>query len=119
MRVQNPRGLAEVLLAEDKGWSSGEVGNLLATGYNTEVQLARAVPVHVTYFTAMASSDGHVQYYPDIYGLDGATTSALEGKPVRLSVPQEADTDTLAEQQSTTSHPTGGLNDLFSILLGF
>ena len=32
MRVKNPRRLAEVLLAEDKGWSSSQVGSAIAGG---------------------------------------------------------------------------------------
>jgi len=119
MRVQDPRRLAEILLGEDKGWGSSEIGNLLATGYNSEVELTRAIPVHVTYFTAVARNDGTVQYYPDVYGIDGPTAAGLEGRPVRLPVPRDTDAESLADQQPTKPRHGGGIDDLFSILLGF
>ncbi len=58
IRVHNPGRLAELLLAEDKGWSVGHVRGLLAQGNNNEVPLQRQIPVHVTYFTAVAGEDG-------------------------------------------------------------
>ena len=56
MRVHEPRRLAEVLLAEDKGWSEAKVGSLLNSG--GEVQLDKHIPVHVTYFTARVDDKG-------------------------------------------------------------
>jgi L,D-transpeptidase YcbB len=93
IRVQNPRRLAEVLLAEDKGWSASQVGGLLAdrdSNYNKEVRLTRKVPVHVTYFTAVADDNGTVRYFADIYGHDERVTAALEGRTARLEVVAEA-----------------------------
>jgi murein L,D-transpeptidase YcbB/YkuD len=119
MRVQNPRRLAEILLGEDKGWSTSEIGNLLATGYNTEIELTRKFPVHVTYFTAIAGEDGRVQFFGDVYGHDNLIASALDGKPLRSSVAFDAEPERPAARRPTTSRPAGGLDDLFSILLGF
>ena len=82
MRVQNPERLAELILAEDKGWSPEQVRGLLAQGYNNEVQLAHEIPVHVTYFTAVAGEGGQVSYYADIYGYDGRMAAALGGRPL-------------------------------------
>jgi murein L,D-transpeptidase YcbB/YkuD len=82
MRVQNPMRLAEVLLAHDKGWSKGEVQEAERRG--ADVTLTTTIPVHVTYFTAVAEPNGDVRYLPDIYGLDGRVASAIEGAPVRL-----------------------------------
>jgi murein L,D-transpeptidase YcbB/YkuD len=84
MRVQNPGRLAEVLLAEDKGWSSAYVQGLLAQGYNNEVTLEKQIPVHVTYFTAVANEDGTVQHFGDVYGHDNRLTAALAGRPLPL-----------------------------------
>ena len=82
MRVQNPGRLAEIILAEDKGWPAEHVRGLLAQGYNNEVQLTREIPVHVSYFTAVAGESGQVSYYNDIYGYDGRMAAALGGKPL-------------------------------------
>ena len=82
IRVHNPGRLAELLLAEDKGWPAEQVRGLLAQGNNNEVQLQRQIPVHVTYFTAVAGEDGHVNYFADVYGHDNRVLAALGGRPL-------------------------------------
>ncbi len=82
MRVQNPGRLAEILLAEDKGWSAEQVRDLMARGGNNEITLSSQIPVHVTYFTAVAGDDGHVKFHADIYGHDKRLIAALAGKPL-------------------------------------
>jgi hypothetical protein len=82
IRVHNPGKLAELLLAEDKGWPAEQVRGLLAQGYNNEVPLQRQIPVHVTYFTAVVGEDGQVSYFSDIYGHDNRVLAALGGKPL-------------------------------------
>ena len=77
-----PGRLAEILLAEDKGWSAEQVRGLLAQGGNNEVQLTKQIPVHVTYFTAVAGDGGQVSYFGDIYGHDSRMAAALGGKPL-------------------------------------
>ena len=84
MRVQNPGRLAEILLAEDKGWSAEHVRDLMARGGNNEVTLATQIPVHLTYFTAVAGDDGHVKFHADIYGHDRRLIAALAGRPMPL-----------------------------------
>jgi L,D-transpeptidase YcbB len=84
IRVQNPGRLAEILLEEDKGWSATHVRGLLAQGYNNEVTLDRQIPVHVTYFTAVAGEDGQVHHLGDIYGHDNRLSVALAGRPLPL-----------------------------------
>jgi len=88
MRVQNPVRLATVLLAHDRGWSATEVEGYVRRG--GEIALNKPIPVHVTYFTAVADAAGKVQYFPDIYGLDERVTSALEGARVSLAPSPEA-----------------------------
>ncbi len=123
MRVQNPRRLAEVLLAEDKGWSSAQVGHAIAGGSTQEVTLAKQIPVHVTYFTAVVDDDGRLKTYGDIYGHDSRISSALEGRPIRLIA--QADPSARAEREVRrsavkASRPSndGGLATLFSGLFG-
>jgi L,D-transpeptidase YcbB len=84
MRVQNPGRLAEILLGEDKGWSAEQVRDLMARGGNNEITLSTQIPVHVTYFTAVAGDDGHVKFHADIYGHDRRLSAALAGKPLPL-----------------------------------
>jgi murein L,D-transpeptidase YcbB/YkuD len=84
IRVHNPGRLAEILLEEDKGWSAAYVRGLLAQGYNNEVTLEKQIPVHVTYFTAVANEDGTVQHLGDVYGHDNRLSAALAGRLLPL-----------------------------------
>jgi murein L,D-transpeptidase YcbB/YkuD len=98
MRVQNPMRLAEVLLAHDKGWSRDEVEDYERRG--GEVTLSTPIPVHVTYFTAVAEESGDVRYFPDLYGLDGRVASALEGERVDVAASAEPRTTPVASTSS-------------------
>jgi L,D-transpeptidase YcbB len=69
MRVADSRRLAAVLLAQDKGWSEQQVGNLL-NGATREVELTTRIPVHMTYFTTIVDRQGSLQTFADLYGLD-------------------------------------------------
>ena len=70
IRMEQPGKLAEILLAEDKGWDGKKVQDLLAKGYDSAVNLDHHIPVHTTYFTAVADADGKVTSFADVYGLD-------------------------------------------------
>jgi hypothetical protein len=94
MRVHEPRRLAEVLLAEDKGWSSEKVGSMFSSG--GEVALAKHIPVHVTYMTARVDENGKLQTYGDFYGLDSRTAAALTGKSIRFEQPAYGSDDVVA-----------------------
>ncbi len=62
MRVRNPQRLAEILLAEDKGWDAGKIADLIAKGpENNEVKIDHPIPVHITYFTAWVDDKGDTQ----------------------------------------------------------
>ena len=78
IRVHQPDRFATLLLAEDKGWSAEQVYTMLDGG-NSTVKLNRSIPVHLTYFTAVADERGGVRTYADIYGLDGPMAQALFG----------------------------------------
>lgn len=83
MRVQNPLKLAEVILSYDKGYDAAKVAELARRG--GEIKLGKRVPVHITYFTAVADEKGDVTSFADIYSLDGRVASAIEGHQVRLA----------------------------------
>lgn len=90
-RVANPDELAAVLLAEDKGWAKGKVDKLIANGDSVAVKLGKPIPMHMTYFTAVAGEGGEVKTFADVYGRDGALASAISGgsgaPPVAQAVP--------------------------------
>lgn len=81
MRIRNPQRMAEILLAEDKGWDTAQIDDLIKSGPgNNEVQLDRRIPVHVTYFTAWIDENGETQSARDIYGHEERIKLALAGK---------------------------------------
>jgi L,D-transpeptidase YcbB len=91
MRVEEPRKFAEVILAEDKGWSPQRVSSMYS-GSNT-VQLNKHIPVHVTYFTARVDENGRLRTYNDFYGLDSRTASALTGRRMQFDQQRSPDYD--------------------------
>lgn len=120
MRVQNPRKLAEVILAEDRGWTSAQVGNAIAAGATQDVTLQKPTPVHVTYFTAMAEPDGTIKTFGDIYGHDNRVASVLEGKSVLLVAQSDATPKPVREARKSPQKrvAAGGGGDWLSGLFG-
>lgn len=107
VRVNNPRRLAEIILAEDRGWTPERVGQSLAGSATQEIKLERQFPVHVTYFTARVDDDGKLRTFNDLYGHDVKLAAALAGKPIKLEDPTPLSTnDVLA--QTTKPNKKGG-----------
>jgi murein L,D-transpeptidase YcbB/YkuD len=79
MRVQNPQQLALVLLHHDQGWSQANIDQALTRDDN-HIQLAKKIPVYITYFTVKVNDDGTVSTFNDIYGHDARMIAALNGK---------------------------------------
>ena len=96
IRVQNPKGFAAVMLAEGNGYNDQQVANAIAGG--GEVHLDHKIPVHMTYFTAVADESGKVSSYADIYGHDGKLSAALTGRTLRLDPVVEMSSSAGAEE---------------------
>ena len=80
-RVAEPVKFATALLREDKGWGEDDVKQAMAKGHDQKVELDHPIPVHTTYFTAVADADGKVMTFGDIYKLDAIVTKALSKDP--------------------------------------
>jgi len=91
MRVSDPRRLAAVLLAQDKGWSEQQVESLLNGGTTREVELTTRIPVHMTYFTATVDHQGNLRTFGDLYGLDTRMGASLFGGKVPFVTPRYDD----------------------------
>ena len=64
MRVRDPLKLAELVLAEDRGWTAGRVTAAVRSGpKDNQINLTTKVPVHMTYFTAWVDDDGKLQNF--------------------------------------------------------
>ncbi len=94
IRVQDPMRFARVMLAEGNGLDARGVEHAMAAG--GEVRLKHPIPVHTTYFTAVADADGRVSTFGDLYGHDGRLEAALTGRPVRFDPGPGAASDELA-----------------------
>ena len=105
MRVADPLRLAAVLLAQDKGWSEQQVGNLL-NGGTREVELANRIPVHVTYFTAMVDRQGNLRTFGDLYGLDTRMGAILFGRKVPFVTPRYDDEIRAMEARHRSADPS-------------
>jgi murein L,D-transpeptidase YcbB/YkuD len=79
MRVGDPLGLAEVVLAGEPGWDRARIDTIVASGKRTIVPLAHHLPVHVAYITAFVNKDGSVHFRRDVYGRDLSLAQALFG----------------------------------------
>jgi murein L,D-transpeptidase YcbB/YkuD len=81
LRLRNPMRVAELILAEDKGWDAAKVADVSNNGpLNNEVPIDRKIRMHIVYFTAWVSADGSLKTYADVYGHEKRVTQALEGK---------------------------------------
>jgi L,D-transpeptidase YcbB len=77
VRVQNVRELVNWILEETPGWSREEIEQVVKSGEQKSVRVAKPVPLHWVYVTAWATPDGVVQFRDDIYNRDGLGNAVL------------------------------------------
>jgi murein L,D-transpeptidase YcbB/YkuD len=125
IRVNQPDRLAALLLSEDKGWSMGQVRNLVDKGpsSSTVIALNRHVPVHLTYFTAIVGESGQVTDFGDIYGIDNRMAPKLFKNPAHFPVPAtpavaEEGSSSRAQAQTERRRSGGGFDNFISGLFG-
>ena len=81
MRVRNPVRLAEIVMEEVQGWDTDKVDSVIRKGpKNNNITLDKKIPVHVTYFTAVADDSGEVTAIRDVYGHEKRIKLALAKK---------------------------------------
>lgn len=84
IRVSDPVALAEQVLAGNAGdWTASRI--IAAMNGDATLHVPLAVPVHVliVYGTAVATEDGAVHFFDDIYGYDRQLESLLGLPPLR------------------------------------
>jgi L,D-transpeptidase YcbB len=90
MRVRDPLKLAELVLAEDRGWTAGRVTAAVRNGpKDNQINLINKVPVHMTYFTAWVDDDGKVKTFADIYGHENRIALGISGKSFMIQRDRE------------------------------
>jgi murein L,D-transpeptidase YcbB/YkuD len=119
VRVDNPRRLAELLLERDRGMPASEVGRLLVSGpKDNQIELKAKIPVHITYFTAVAEADGTIKTHTDIYGHDARVTAALNGRPMAIEPSPDLTVASRAPQRQVRPAKQAQSFDFFSGLFG-
>ena len=90
MRVRDPLKLAELVLAEDRGWTASRVTAAVRNGpKDNQINLINKVPVHMTYFTAWVDDDGKVKTFADIYGHESRIALGISGKSFMIQRDRE------------------------------
>jgi len=78
IRIQDPLGLAELVLGEPQTWNRETLETAIATGETRTIPLARPVPVFVLYWTAGVDARGTPHFYADVYDRDRGVLAALD-----------------------------------------
>jgi murein L,D-transpeptidase YcbB/YkuD len=76
VRVYNVEQVVAWILRDTPGWGYDRIVSMKHTGEQIDVKLSKPVPVYLAYISAWGTPDGQVNFRPDIYGLDGASTTA-------------------------------------------
>lgn len=80
IRVSEPAALAvHVLSHVDGGWSMEQVLAAMQGEPNRRIRLPQPIPVMVLYATALATEDGRILFFDDIYGHDRRLAQWLPG----------------------------------------
>jgi murein L,D-transpeptidase YcbB/YkuD len=80
VRVEDPRGLASLVLAPSPAAAPDAIDQAVASGETLSVPLPHAIPVYLLYWTAFVDADGQVEFRDDIYGRDRRLAAALEAR---------------------------------------
>jgi murein L,D-transpeptidase YcbB/YkuD len=87
IRVSDPVGLAvEVLRGTGGDWSAGRIEDLMHGEVTLRVPLTHPVQVLILYGTAIASEDGAVHFFADLYGYDRRLEGLLGLAPAAQSL---------------------------------
>ena len=105
VRMEKPQNFAEVLLAQDKGWSASQVKDMWDNAVNKPVSIDHKVPVHMVYFTAVVDDAGKVSSFGDLYGLDNKMAAAMFGSAAGFPEPPPESRLSEEEAEAQASSP--------------
>ncbi len=81
IRIENPLGLAEYLLAGDAKWTPSALQAALEQATDRTITIPDPIPIHILYWTAWVTPSGALQFREDIYKRDVPLTQALSEPP--------------------------------------
>jgi len=70
VRVEQPRLLAEKLIAGQQGWNRSHIESAITQSRTTHIRLQKPVPVYLMYWTTWVNDDGQLQIRDDVYQRD-------------------------------------------------
>ncbi|HET9273798.1 MAG TPA: L,D-transpeptidase family protein, partial [Methyloceanibacter sp.] len=76
VRVHNVEQLVAWILRDAPGWNYQRIVSMKHSGEQIDVKVSKPVPIYLAYITGWGTPDGQVHFGRDIYGLDGASTTA-------------------------------------------
>ena len=76
VRVHNVEQLVEWILRDTPGWNYDRIVSMKHHGEQLDVKLSKPVPIYLAYITGWGTPDGVAHFGRDIYGIDGASTTA-------------------------------------------
>ncbi len=83
IRVSDPVALASYVLQKaPTPWDESKIVAAMHDDKSLRVELRGSIPVFILYGTAMATEDGQVQFFDDIYGHDRKLETLLSLRPV-------------------------------------
>ena len=81
VRLEDPAGLAAWVLRDQPRWPLDSILSAQRGKTTTRALLTRPMPVVIFYTTAVATPDGRLWFYPDVYGHDRKLEEALRAGP--------------------------------------
>lgn len=80
IRVEDPLKLAELILSNRLGWTRAKIDGIVDSGKTVQVNLPKALPVLLLYWTVDPQGDGGAKFYSDIYTRDAKLLKALDSE---------------------------------------
>jgi murein L,D-transpeptidase YcbB/YkuD len=77
IRVGKPRELAIEVLRDDPAWTPAKIDAAMNAGKECTVVLKQKIPVYIGYLTAWVDPQGNINFYDDIYDMDGKLAELL------------------------------------------
>jgi murein L,D-transpeptidase YcbB/YkuD len=78
IRLERPADLALWVLRNNPGWDVDRIRGAMNGTATQQVNLTHPIPVLIVYATVIATEDGVVHFYDDIYGHDAALEKVLD-----------------------------------------
>jgi murein L,D-transpeptidase YcbB/YkuD len=80
IRVSDPMALLAHVLRDDPTWNTERRDQALTLDSPTRVMLSRQIPVFILYGTALATEDGRVLFFEDLYHQDAPLLARINSR---------------------------------------